>query len=85
MGYSWTEWDSGAVLGAQPVTVGHGAVWDLRDPAHDPAEFLVLIEQAHWPALRLPMRETLPPVFGGVDPPAPEFEGEVLFEPPPAV
>ena len=67
---------------SKPVTVGQGAVWDLRDPAHDPAEFLVLIEQAFWPALDPPLRETLPAVFDGVALPAPEFDGETHQEPP---
>ena len=68
----------------KPVTVGQGAVWDLRDPAHDPAEFLVLIEQAFWPALDPPLRETLPAVFDGVTLLAPEFDGEIMDERPAA-
>lgn len=52
----------------KPFTVGdEGGTWDLVDPAHDPAEFLVLIQEAYWPALDEPLRSTLPAVFDGVD------------------
>ena len=57
----------------KPVEVGVcGRVWRLRDPAHDPAEFLVLLEVTYWPALVSPLRETLPAIFDGVELP----EGE---------
>ena len=69
------------VIGAEkPVTVGHpGRTWDLRDPAHDPAELLVLLRQAYWPILDEPLRSTLPPVFDGVDIP-PGDMGEQLYD-----
>ncbi len=64
MGTADTYW---RLIRGQPVEVGVAAcVWSLRDPAHDPAEFLVLLYIAHWPALYPPLRETLPAVFDGV-------------------
>ena len=51
----------------KPVGVGvAGRVWSLSDPAHVPAEFLVLLYIAHWPVLDPPLRETLPAIFDGV-------------------
>ena len=64
----------------KPVGVGvAGCVWSPRDPAHDPAEFLVLIYIAHWPALYPPLRETLPAVFDGVSM-APGESDEDLYD-----
>ena len=64
MGTADTYW---RLIREQPVEVGVAAcVWSLRDPAHDPAELLVLLYIAHWPALYPPLRETLPAVFDGV-------------------
>ena len=51
----------------KPVTYGAGIAWDLHDPAHDPSEFLVLLEDAYWPILDEPLRSTLPPIFAGVE------------------
>ena len=54
----------------KPVEVGVcGRVWRLRDPAHDPAKFLILLYISHWPVWSSPLRETLPAVFDGVQPP----------------
>ncbi len=39
----------------------------LRDPAHDPTEFLWLLGFAFDGILYEPLRSTLPPVFDGVD------------------
>ena len=51
----------------KPVEVGvAGRVWRLSDPAHDPAEFLVLLYIGHWPVLDSPLRERLPAIFEGV-------------------
>lgn len=62
----------------KPVTVGvAGRTWRLRDPARDPAEFLVLLNMAHWEILTAPHREALPPVFDGVDLPAGEPDEEL--------
>ena len=56
-----------ALDAAKPVEVGvAGRVWQLSDPALEPAEFLVLLYIAHWPVLDPPLRETLPAVFDGV-------------------
>ena len=51
----------------KPVTFGAGVAWDLCDPAHDPAEFLVLLQDFYWPILDEPLRSTLPDVFNGID------------------
>ena len=69
------------VIGApKPVTVGGpGRLWDLRDPGHDPAEFLVLLGISYNPIGEEPLRSTLPPVFDGVE--VPEGEpGEELYD-----
>lgn len=62
------------VLDAEkPVTVGTiGGTWDLRDPGRDPVEMLTLLRDLYWPAVDEPLRSTLPPVFDGLDVPAPE-------------
>ncbi len=44
-----------------------GRVLYLKDPGHDPAEFLWLLVIAFFPILREPLRSTLPPVFDGVE------------------
>ena len=63
----------------KPVTVGvAGYTWRLRDPAHEPAEFLVLLNRAHWPALHPPLRETLPAIFDGVQLPRGEPDEELF-------
>ena len=52
-----------------PVVMGDvmGAV-TLRDPGHDPADFLFLLGRAYWPVLEEPLRSSiLPPVFDGVE------------------
>ena len=68
------------IAAPKPVEVGGpGEIWHLRDPGHDPAEFLVLLSLAYWPILREPLRSTLPPVFDGVE--VPEGEpGEELYD-----
>ncbi len=63
----------------KPVEAGvAGQVWRLRDPARDPAEFLVLLYIAHWPALFPPLRETLPAIFDGVEMPPGEPDEELF-------
>lgn len=63
-----------------PVEAGTaGQVWRLRDPGRDPAEFLVLLYIAHWPALFPPLREGLPAIFDGVEM-APGEPDEELFD-----
>lgn len=65
----------------KPVEVGVcGRVWRLRDPAHDPAEFLVLLYISHWPVLDPPLRETLPAIFDGVELPAGEQDEDLYDE-----
>ena len=65
----------------KPVTVGDpGGTWDLHDPAHDPAEFLVVLGQSvWWRVLQDPLRSTLPAVFDGVEIPQPD-PGEILYD-----
>ena len=63
----------------KPVEVGAGHVWRLRDPGHDPAEFLVLLFNDYWPILDEPLRSTLPPIFDGVVLPKGE-PGEELYD-----
>lgn len=65
----------------KPVTIGdEGGTWDLQDPAHDPAEFLTALGNAFWPALREPLRSTLPEVFDGLEPLEAD-PGEILYNP----
>lgn len=52
----------------KPVTVGDtGSTWNLHNPAHDPAEFLVLLWVAFWAIMDGDHRHLLPPVFDGVE------------------
>ena len=65
----------------KPVEVGVcGRVRRLRDPAHDPAEFLVLLEVTYWPALVSPLRETLPAILNGVSMPPGEPDEDLYDE-----
>ena len=52
----------------------------LRDPAHDPAEFLVLLYISHWPVWNSPLRETVPAAFDGVEPPPGEPDEDLYDE-----
>ena len=64
----------------KPVEVGGpGWVWSLRDPGHDPAEFLVILCVLYWPIETEPLRSTLPPIFDGVGVPEGE-RGEYLYD-----
>ena len=64
----------------KPVTAGDpGLAWDLTDPAHDPAQFLVLLWVSYNGIRREPLRSTLPPIFDGVDFP-PGGSGETLYD-----
>ena len=64
----------------KPVTAGDpGLAWDLTDPAHDPAQFLVLLWVSYNGIRREPLRSTLPPIFDGVDFP-PGGKGETLYD-----
>ena len=68
-----------ALEAPKPVTVGvAGRTWRLADPGRDPAEFLVLLNAAHWEILTPPHREALPAIFGGVDLPAGEPDEELF-------
>ncbi|MBC6405782.1 MAG: hypothetical protein GDA41_08690 [Rhodospirillales bacterium] len=58
-----------AVL-AQPKPIDYSSderVLYLKDPGHDPAEFLWLLSTAFWPILDEPLRSSLPSVFDGVE------------------
>ena len=62
-----------------PVTVGDpGGTWDLRDPGHDPAEFLVLLEMSVSGGLTEAILASLPSIFDGVELP-PADPGERLW------
>ena len=62
-----------------PVTVGDpGGTWDLRDPGHNPAEFLVLLEMSAPGGLNEAILASLPPIFDGVELP-PADPGEELW------
>lgn len=64
----------------KPVAIGdEGGTWDLRDPAHGPAEFLAKLGTAFWAPPREPLRSTLPAVFDGVEMPKPD-PSEILYE-----
>ena len=42
--------------------------WRLEDPAHDPADFLLVLSRfVDWNVGYEPLRSTLPPVFDGVE------------------
>ena len=70
-----------ALHAPKPVTVGvAGRTWSLSDPAHDPAEFLVLLNMAHWEILTPPHREGLPAIFDGVELPAGEPDEDLYDE-----
>ncbi|MYF98470.1 hypothetical protein F4212_04950 [Candidatus Poribacteria bacterium] len=57
----------------KPITVGDpGGTWDLRDPAHNPVEFLTLLGVVFWPVLGEPLRSTMPAVFDGIKVPWPD-------------
>ena len=63
----------------KPTEVGvAGRVWSLRDPAREPAEFLVLLGLLHWEILDPPLRATLPAIFGGVSLPPGEPDEELF-------
>lgn len=63
----------------KPVTVGDpGGIWDLRDPAHDAAEFLTFLGVFYHPVLDELLRSPLPPVLDGVEVPRAN-PGEVLY------
>ena len=65
----------------EPVEVGvAGRVWSLRDPAHEPAEILVLLNMAHWEILTAPHREGLSAIFDGVALPAGEPDEDLYDE-----
>ena len=72
----------------KPVTVGDSHwTWDLRDPAHDPVDFLVLLYVMNPFVLDEPLRSALPPVFRGIEIPAPEPRSTLYIngEQPPGV
>ncbi|MBC6406280.1 MAG: hypothetical protein GDA41_11285 [Rhodospirillales bacterium] len=65
--HSDIPWMQRDLAAPKPVNYSsHERVLYLKDPGHDPAEFLWLLKTAFWPILREPLRSTLPPVFDGV-------------------
>lgn len=66
----WVPWMQQTLASAPPVVHEHWAgTLTLRDPAHDPADFLCLLAEAYWPILD-PDRDLhrLPPALHGVTP-----------------
>ena len=52
----------------KPMEVGGPwGYWKLHDPAHDPAEFLIVLRQFCGHIVYEPLRSTLPPVFDGIE------------------
>ena len=45
-----------------------GRILFLEDPAHDPRDFLWLLDVAYWPMLDEPLRSTLPPILRDAEP-----------------
>ncbi len=54
--------------------------WILHDPAHDPAEFLVLLYGVCNGIRRDPLRSTLPSVFDGIELRSPDIGPEQLYD-----
>ncbi len=65
----------------KPMEVGGPwGYWNLDDPAHDPAEFLVLLFQFCNGIRRDHLRSTLPPVFDGIELRSPDFGSDLLYD-----
>ncbi len=66
--HSDVPWMQGILAEPTPVVMDdvRGAA-TLRDPGHDPADFLLLLGRAYWPVLQEPLRSSLPPVFDDVE------------------
>ena len=66
--HSDVPWMQGILAEPTPVVMDDvmGAA-TLRDPGHDPADFLLLLGRAYWPVLQEPLRSSLPPIFDGVE------------------
>ena len=67
--HSDVPWMQEVLAVPKPYVFGDvGGTFVLHDPGHDPADFLVLLGLAYWPALREPLRSALlPSVFHGVE------------------
>ena len=65
----------------KPMEVGGPwGYWKLQDPAHDPAEFLVVLYQFCNAVRREPLRSTLPPVFDGIELRPPDIGPSLLYD-----
>ncbi len=61
-------WMQGILAEPTPVVLlVPGGDATLRDPGHDPADFLFLLRRVYWPVVDEPLRSSLPPVFDGVE------------------
>ncbi len=61
-------WMQGILAEPTPVVIEDVVGFaTLRNPGHDPADFLLLLGRAYWPVLQEPLRSSLPPVFDGVE------------------
>ena len=77
--HSWVPWMQEMLAATPPIEIEDGMrPVILRDPGHDPADFLRLLWAAYWPVMNEPLRSTLPPVFDGVEmTPAPPYPPSV--------
>ena len=65
----------------KPMKVGGPwGYWKLDDPAHDPAEFLVVLYTLHGHIVFEPLRSTLPPVFDGIELRPPDIGPSLLYD-----
>ena len=83
--HSRVPWMQEVLAAPKPYVFGDvGGTFVLHDAGHNPADFLVLLGLAYWPALDEPWRSSLPPVFHGVEqtpmkhPPSVDADGNPL-------
>ena len=66
--HSRVPWMQGILAEPTPVVMSDASgTATLRDPGHDPADFLLMLGLSYWPVLDEPLRSSLPPVFHGVE------------------
>ena len=66
--HSRVPWMQGILAEPTPVVMDDVmGTATLRDPGHDPADFLLMLGLSYWPVLDEPLRSSLPPVFSGVE------------------
>ena len=66
--HSRVPWMQGILAEPTPVVMSDASgTATLRDPGHDPADFLLMLGLSYWPVLDEPLRSSLPPIFDGVE------------------